>query len=125
MKREEKRVRLGATNDADFTNAAFEGALGSFKLENHAAGNDSALNEALDLFASDGGKNLFAVENTSDICEIDQLIGFEKLGAGGSHMVGVDVVQLVVGAEAEAGSDGNEPFAPERFNESVVEAGEI
>jgi hypothetical protein len=107
VKREEKRIGNRATNDTHLTNAAFEGALGGFEFENHATGDDAALNEALALFTGDGGENFVAVKNAGNVGEIDQLIGVEKFGAGSGHVVGVDVVKLVVGAEAEAGGDRN------------------
>jgi hypothetical protein len=114
-----------AANDANFADAAFEGTLGSFQFENHAAGNDAALNEALDLLASDCGKDSFAIENAGDVGEIDQLVSAEKFGTSSGHVIGVDVIKLVIGAETEAGSDGNEAFAPEGFDESAVQPSEI
>src|SRR5258708_16034206 len=40
-------------------------------------------------------------------------------------MIGIDVVELIVAPKTEAGSDGNEAFAPERLEEGLIEAGEI
>src|SRR5208282_989445 len=125
MKREEKGIGRSATDDAHLADAALESALGGFEFENHAAGDDAALDQALTLLAGDGGEDFFAVENTGDVGEIDQLVGVEKFGASGSHVIGVDVVKLVIGTEAEAGSDRNETFAPERFDEGVVQSSEI
>src|SRR5271170_4504347 len=104
---------------------AFEGSLGGFQLENHSTANDAALDEALDFFASDGGEDFFSVENASDVREINQLVSFEKFGAGGSHVVGVDVVKLVVRAKAETRSDGNQAFAPQRLDKCIIQASKI
>ena len=122
---EEKRVWSRATDDSHLADVAFESALRGFQLENHSAGDDAALDQALALFAGDGGENFFAVENAGNVGEIDQLVGVEKFGAGSSHVVGVDVVKLIVGSEAEAGGDRNQAFAPKRLNESNIHAGEI
>src|SRR6185437_5594506 len=122
VKRQEKSIGSPAADDANFADAAFEGALGSFKLENHSAGDNAALDEALDFFAGNGGKDFFSVEDTGDVGEINQLVGTEKFSASGGHVIGVDVVQLIIGTEAEAGSDRNEALAPERFDESIVHA---
>src|SRR5258708_5828840 len=46
-------------------------------------------------------------------------------GAGRGHVIGIDVVQLIVRPETEARSDGNEALAPERLDEGIIEAGEI
>jgi hypothetical protein len=53
------------------------------------------------------------------------LVGIEELGACRSHVVGVDVVKFVVRTDAEAGRHGNQPFAPERFDEGKIQASEI
>src|SRR5580700_2975696 len=115
-----KRIGRRATDDAHLTDAAFESAFSGFELENHSTGDDAGLDQAFALFAGDGGENFFAVENTSDVSEIDQLVGAEKFSAGGGHVIGVDVVKLVIWTEAQAGSDGNEAFAPERFDERII-----
>src|SRR5712692_11395807 len=115
----------GAADDADFADAAFDGPLGGFELENHAARNDAALDQALDFLAGDGGKNSFPVENAGDIREIDQLIGAEIFRAGSGHVVGVDVVQLIVGTQAKARRYGQKAFVPKRFDELRVQSGEI
>src|SRR5271168_5209971 len=122
---EEQTIGGSAAHNADLADAAFDGALGGFQLQNHAAGNDAGLHEALDFLAGDGGKNMFAVKNAGDVGEVNQLIGGEIFGASRGHVVGVDVVELVVGADAQAGSDGEQALAPERFEKWSVEAGEV
>ncbi len=116
---------LGATNNVNALDAAFEGALCGFEFEDHAPGDGSILDQGFDFLLGDGGDDFFAVENAGDVGEIDQLIGAEIFGASGGHVVGVDVVELIVGADAEARGDGNEIAAPERFDEVGVYAGEI
>lgn len=125
MKRQEKSIGSRAADDADFADSALKGALGRLELENHSAGNDPAQDEALDLYAGNGGEDPFSVEDTGDVGEINQLVGSEKFSASGGHVIGIDVVQLIIGTEAEAGSDGEETFTPERFDEGVVDASEI
>jgi hypothetical protein len=125
VKRQEKGILSRATDNANFADAAFEGALGGLELENHSTGDNAALDEALDFFAGNSGEHFFSIEDTGDVGEINQLVGTKKFGASGGHVIGVDVVQLVVGTETEAGSDGNEPLSPERFDESDVHAREV
>src|SRR5436853_629672 len=57
---------------------------------------DAALDQSFDFLAGDGGENSLTIEDARDIREIDQLIGAEIFGAGRGHVVGVDVVQLIV-----------------------------
>src|SRR5260370_3594287 len=111
--------------DADFADAAFDGALGSFELENHAARNNAALDQALDLLAGDGGENALPVEDDGNIREIDQLIRAEIFRAGSGHVVGVNVVQLIVRTKAEARRNRQKPLVPKRFNEWRVQSGEV
>jgi hypothetical protein len=120
MRREQQRFGGGASYDADFADAAFDGALGGFQLQNHAAGNDVALNQAFDFLAGDGSQDFFSIEYASNIGEIDQLIRAEILGTGRSHVVRVDVVELIVRANAETWRNGKESFAPERLDELCV-----
>ena len=96
MRSEQQSVRRSAADNANLADAAFDSALGGFQLKNHAAGNDAALDQSFDFLAGDGGENFLTIEDARDIREIDQLIGAEIFGAGRGHVVGVDVVQLIV-----------------------------
>ena len=122
---QEQSVGRGATDDANFSDAAFNGPLGGFELEDHAAGNDVALHQALDFLASNGGENFFAIEDAGNISEIDQLIGVEKLRTGRGHVISVDIVELVVRADAKAGRNGDETLAPKGADEFGIQSGEI
>jgi hypothetical protein len=122
---QEQSVGRGATYDAHFADTAFDGALGGFELEDHSAGNNVALDQALDFLAGDGGKNFFAIEDASNISEINQLIGVEKFSAGCGHVVGIDIVELVVRADAEARCDGDKALAPKGANEFGVQSSEV
>src|SRR5207253_8643741 len=93
---QQQGVGRTAADYANFADAAFDGTLGGFQLQNHAAGNDTALDQSFDFPAGDGGENSLAIEDARDIREIDQLIGAEIFRAGRGHMVGVDVVQFIV-----------------------------
>src|ERR1700676_4667264 len=121
----QSRRREITAYDANLLNPAGKGALGSFEFQNHAAGDDPRLHEMVDLFAGDGGKNFFAVEHACDIREIDEVIGCGEFGAGRSHVVRVDVVKLVVGAQSEAGGYRKQFFAPQRFEEANVDTGQV
>ncbi len=118
-------IRQIGADDMYFTHAAFEGALGSFELEHHTAGNDAGLHETLDFFPSYRGKHLVPIEDAGNIGEIDQTVGAEVFGTGCRHVVGIDVVQLIVRSQAEAGGDGNKVFAPEGLDEGIVQSSEI
>src|SRR5262245_7194883 len=114
-----------AAHDADFAHATLNGALGGFEFQDHASGNDPALDEAIDFSAIDGGKNSLAIEHACDVGEIDQLVGIKKLRASRRHMIRVDVVELVVCAYTEAWRYGQQPLAPQRLDELQVHASEV
>jgi len=67
----------------NFADATFDGALGGFKLENHAAGNDAALHQALDFSQVTAERTLSPSRTPATFREIDQLIGVEIFRAGG------------------------------------------
>src|SRR5262245_27084456 len=96
MRGKQQRLWRCASHDADFAHATLNGALGGFQFEDHAAGNDAALDEALNFCAIDDGKNFLTIEYASDIGEIDQLVGIKEFRACRSHVICVDVVELVV-----------------------------
>src|SRR5580704_13935752 len=79
----------------------------------------------LNFPAGDGGENSFAIQHAGYVGEIDQTIRAEIFGAGRSHVIRVDVVELVVGAEAEARGHGDESLAPKGFEKLGVDPGEI
>ena len=102
MRSQQQGIGRRAPNNANFADAALDGALGGFQLKNHAPGDDTALDQSFDFPAADGGENSLAIEDTGDIGEINQLMGAEVFRARSSHVVGVDIVQLVVRTQAEA-----------------------
>ncbi len=53
------------------------------------------------------------------------MIGTDKFSAGGSHVIGVNVVEFTVGGKPKAGCDGKKSLPPERFQQRVIDAGEI
>src|ERR1700747_2510574 len=107
-----------------FPHAAFEGALGSFELEHHAAGNDAGLYETLDFFPSYRGKHLVSIEDDGNIDKKKRTVSAEFSGKSRGHVVGIDVVKLIVRPQAEAGGDGNKVFAPEGLDEGIVQSRE-
>ena len=54
-----------------------------------------------------------------------QLISKQIFGTSCGHMIGVDVIELVVGTEPETSGDGDETAFPQRFEERSVQASEI
>src|SRR6266852_3224386 len=114
-----------AADDAHFAHAAIDGALGGFEFEDHAAGDDAGLHQVIQFFAGNGGKYFSAIEDAGNIGEIDEVIGAYEFSSGGGHVVGVDVVELVIGAKAEAGGDGKKFFTPKGFEKTDIDAGEI
>src|SRR5262249_36399716 len=60
-----------------------------------------------------------------DVGEIDEPLRLQVLGAGRRHVVGVDVVELAIGAETQAGGHRHHPPAPERFEEFQVDASQV
>src|SRR5258708_39449961 len=51
--------------------------------------------------------------------------GFYEFGASSGHVMGMDVVKLIVRAQAQARSDGKQPRPPERLQKANIDAGEI
>src|SRR5437016_3996800 len=64
---QQQGVGRTAADYANFADAAFDGTLGGFQLQNHAAGNDTALDQSFDFPAGDGGENSLAIEDARDI----------------------------------------------------------
>src|SRR5208282_16551 len=82
-----------AADDVYLADAALEGALCGFQLQNHAAGDHAGMHEALDLPARDRGEDFFAVQDAGDVREIDEMVGANKFGGGGGHVIGIDIVE--------------------------------
>ena len=53
--------------------------------------------------------------DAGDVGEEDEGVGLGGDGAGGGHLVGVDVVVLAVEAEGDGGDDGDRAHRPDRF----------
>ena len=49
----------------------------------------------------------------------------DKFRAGGSHVIGINVVEFTVGSKPETSCDGKKSFPPERFEQRGVDAGEV
>src|ERR1700687_1143690 len=83
------------------------------------------MNQAFDLFTGNLGKNFLSVEHAGNVREIDQLFGADVFRARRGHMIGVDVVKLIVRSDAKARSDGQKSFPPERLDELQIQSREI
>src|SRR5262249_16966807 len=114
-----------ATDDVNPFDAALESAFGGFELENHSPGNGTVLNKRFDFIGRDYRDDFFALEDASNICEIDELVTTEICGTGGSHMVGVDVVKLIARADAKARGDRDKIALPKRFDKRFVQSRQI
>src|SRR5215813_4708237 len=121
----EQCAGLCATDDVNPFDAALESAFGGFELENHSPGNGTVLNKRFDFIGRDYRDDFFALEDASNICEIDELVSTEIFGTGGSHMVGVDVVKLIVRADAKARGDRDKIALPKRFDKRFVQSRQI
>ena len=117
--------RPRAADDAHFGDASGECALGGFELQNHSAGNFVSANQIFDFGSAHRTQNFFAIEHAGDVREENQAVGADKFRGGRGHVIGVDVVKLAVGAQAHAGSDGNNPCAPERAEKIHIHFREI
>ena len=122
---EQQRLGGGAAHDADLLDASFDGPLGGLELQDHAATDDAPLHELLDFLAGDDGKNFFTIQHAGHIREINQLVGAEEFRARRGHVIGIDVIELVVGTDAETGRHGQQSFAPQRLYERQIQPGQI
>ena len=100
-------------------------ALRGFEFQDHATGHHSRVDQAIHLFAGDGGKNFFSIQHAGHIRQINQMIGFDEFGAGSGHVIGIDVIELVVRAKSEASGHGHEFCLPQRFQKTHIDAGEV
>src|SRR5207245_6838775 len=66
-----------------------------------------------------------AVEHAGNVGEEDQPVSMDELSACRSHVVGVDVVELAVSAQAQAGGHRYDARAPERLKELEIHTREI
>ena len=106
-----QRVRRGFTaDDVHLVDSAFKSALGCFQLQDHAARDHARFDEVINLFAGQRGDHFLAVQNARDIGEIDQMIGADEFRASRGHVVGVDVVELAIGAKPEASGNRQQSF---------------
>ncbi len=81
--------------------------------------------QIFDFGAGDGLQDLVTVEHAGDVGHVDEPLGVNIFGAGRGHVVGVDVVDLAVSAESQAGGHRDDPGTPQRLEEIQVDAGEI
>src|ERR1700730_17721817 len=91
----------------------------------HASGNDVRLHQALDIRAGYRGQDLVSVQHTSNVGEMDKPVRGKIYRARRRPVIGVAVIDILFRAEAETSSDGEQPFAPQRFEKSVVQPGEV
>ena len=94
-------------------------AASSFRY--HSTRNDTALHQPLDFLAADHRKHLLAVEHAGNVRQVNQLVGAQIFRARRGHVIGIDIVELVVRAKTEARRDRHEFFAPQRFDESRID----
>ena len=88
---------------ADDTHLAYTGrkrALARFELQNHSSENLVLPDQVLGIAGRDDLQHLRAVEHAGHIGEIDQPVGVNVFGARGGHVIGVNVVEFPVGAQA-------------------------
>ena len=69
--------------------------------------------ELLSRIQAQFGLHDLAIEDAGNIGEIDQMICPDEFGAGRGHVIGVDVVELPVDAQAKARSNRSELLPPE------------
>src|ERR1700691_2255954 len=110
----EQGTRNCSADNMYFANSTDQGAFRCFQLQNHSAGYFVPANEVFYFAASNFAKTLPAVEDACHICEKNQTVGLDEFGSRCGHVIGVDVIEFAVGAEAEAGSDWNDLGTPER-----------
>ena len=110
----------------DFAHAAFQRALGGFQFQNHAAGDDTRACTRLSICSQEMAEITFSpCKDAGNVRQIDEMVRADEFGAGGGHVIGIDVVEFAVGTLAEAGRNRQQIFAPERFEEGNLDAGKI
>src|SRR5450755_4274769 len=100
-----QRLRHGAANDPHFRNSSSQCAFRGFEFQDHSTGNFIVANQLLYLAATNDSQHFFAIEDAFNVSEKDQAVRLDKFGGGSGHVIGVDVVNLTIGAQPETGSD--------------------
>lgn len=104
-------MRDAAGDDVPFSHAALEGLEHAPDLGNHAAGDNAGGQEPLDFGLGDvrqeAGLVIGLPADAVGVGDVDQFLGLEGAGDGGSGLVGVAVVLLAIGADADRRDDGD------------------
>src|SRR5207244_3066674 len=99
---EQDRVRLAAVDDVRLRGPALQRPERGFDLGEHAAVDDALPHESLGVLARERADELaVAVADALDVGQVDQLLGAERGGDLTGDQVGVDVVRLAGGADAD------------------------
>ncbi len=121
----QKPGRLRGKNSYSF-DAVGEGFAAGVELGQHAPGNDLCLFQCGDLREGEPAHDVAVGSlHAGDVGEEDEGVGLGGDGAGGGHLVGVDVVVLAVEAESDGGDDGDGSHGPDGFEPSRVGCGDL
>ena len=112
--------------DADAFDAVEQGVAAGLELGEHASGDDRGFFEFGDLGEREPAHD-FAVGalDAGDVGEEDEGVGVGADGAGGGHLVGVDVVVFAVEAEGDGGDDGDGAHLPDGVEPTWVGGGDL
>src|SRR5690606_27089584 len=95
-------------------------------LGQHAAGQGAVVDHAVDILGRDAGEQLAGlVEHARRIGEQYQLFGLEHFGDLAGDHVGIDVVGLAVGADADRRDYGNEGLAAEQRDQRGIDGNDV
>src|ERR1700679_199010 len=117
--------RLCGENAYTF-DAVGEGFATGVELGEHSAGDDIGLFHGGNLRQGEPAHDVaVGTFDSGDIGEEDEGIGLGGDGAGGGHLVGVDVVVLAVEAEGDGRDDGDCAHGPDGFEPAWIGGGNL
>src|SRR6266852_6229175 len=117
-----QHVCLGSRQNSHAPHALFQGLSTGLQLGQHAAADDRTSGQVSVLLgAQPRNHGSLLVLHPSEVSQKDECIRVAGSGAGGSHLVGVDVVVFAVGAERQRTEDGNTSLLPDRFQPGRID----
>ncbi len=115
-----------AGENAYTLDAVIEGVAAGVELREHAARDDLRLFKLGDLRQGEPAHDVaVGAFDAGDVGEEDERVGLGADGAGGGHLVGVDIVVLAIEAEGDGGDDGNGAHGPDGFEPAGIGCGDL